>query len=304
MLPNFLCIGAQKSGTTTLLRQLGKHPDIFMSPARETRFFLTDYLYSQGLDAYEIDFFAEWNGEKAAGEKTPEYLCDPLVPRRIYESLGQEMKFIATFRSPAQRAYAQYRHNFQYLRETVDFDNALALEPARCQLGRYHTLRFGYLWRGRYADQIERYLEYFPKGAFFFVVYEDDIVREQAQTLSSIFEFLGVDTGFDPGGDVSAGRSLTLEPTIVETGQTIDLDGVGVEAKRGDILLTRRGIRSRLIRNPSPSLTARAKAAQQHLPQEFSLPRTKELELNNTHFRDCILRLQDILDRDLHFWLQ
>src|SRR5574337_1635352 len=128
MLPNFLCIGAQKSGTTTLLNQLDRHPDIFMSPARETKFFLLDHLYSQGVTAYEKDFFSDWNGQKAVGEKTPEYLCDPLIPQRIDATLGKSIKFIVTFRSPAQRAYSHYRHNFQQLWENLSFPEAIAQE--------------------------------------------------------------------------------------------------------------------------------------------------------------------------------
>ncbi len=46
-----------------------------MSPARETKFFVYDQLYSQGVTAYELEYFADWNGEKVVGEKTPEYLC-------------------------------------------------------------------------------------------------------------------------------------------------------------------------------------------------------------------------------------
>lgn len=303
MLPNFLCIGAQKSGTTTLLRQLESHPDVFMSPAKETRFFLLDNLYAQGPAAYELDYFADWAGQGAVGEKTPEYLCDPEVPGRIHATLGTGVKLVASFRSPAQRAYAHYRHNFQHLWETVDFEQALAQEGARAAAGRYQRSCYGYLWRGRYAEQLARYLELFPRSGFFFIVYEQDIVANQMQTLAALFGFLGVDPAFRPAGDVSTGRAKPLMPQIIREDGEVDLGGAKRKAQAGDLMFTREGIKPRLIKRPSASLRERAQAALAHLPQETALPRSQELEINRKYFRDDILRLQDLIGRGLDGWL-
>lgn len=303
MLPNFLCIGAQKSGTTTLLNQLGRHPDIFMSPARETKFFLHDHLYAQGLGAYELEYFSDWNGQQAVGEKTPEYLCDPEVPGRIQASLGATMKLVASFRSPAQRAYAHYRHNFQHLWEYVGFEEALSMESQRSSTGRYQRSCYGYLWRGRYAEQLERYLKLFPKSAFYFIIHEQDIVTRQAETLKALFRFLGVDPGFDPGTLVSAGRARNLQPELITKPRLVDAPGVKLEANPGDLLFSREGIKPRLVRNPSQALRQRAEEASAHLPRETALDREQELEINRRHFRDDILRLQDLIGRDLAIWL-
>jgi hypothetical protein len=303
MLPNFLCIGAQKSGTTTLLRQLGDHPDIFMSPARETKFFLYDHLYSQGATAYELDYFADWNAQKAVGEKTPEYLCDPDVPERIHETLGTQVKLVVSFRSPAQRAYAHYRHNFQHLLESVGFEEALNLEQERSRAGKYQRSCYGYLWRGFYAEQVERYLRLFPRESLFCIVYEQDIVQKQADTLKSLFGFLGVDAGFKPAADVSAGRAKTMIPAFIERDTMINLPGLQGSAKTGDLLFTREGIKPRLIRQPSAALSKLAKAALEHLPNEMGFPRDMELEINRRHFSDDIHRLEKITRRDLKLWL-
>jgi hypothetical protein len=304
MLPNFLCLGAQKSGTTTLLQQLGKHPDIYMSPARETRFFLHDHLYSQGVTAYETEFFSGWSGEKCVGEKTPEYLCDPAVPARIRETLGPDMKFIVTLRSPAQRAYAQYRQNFQFLREDEDFEAALGLEPTRCARGRYDRLRFGYLWRGRYAEQLERYLALYPTSSFFFCIHEQDIAVRQRETLAALFSFLGVDAGFDPGEEVSAGRAQLLTPRIIEAAERVELHDGLAQARPGDILLTRPGIKPRLVRHPSDALLALCKAALTHMPAQSALPRERELQINRTHFHEQIRRLESLIGRRLASWME
>jgi len=304
VLPNFLCIGAQKSGTTTLLNQLGKHPDVFMAPARETQFFLLDSLYSQGANAYEISFFQDWDGQHAVGEKTPDYLCDPLVPQRIYETLGAGIRFIVTFRSPAQRAYSHYRHNFQQFWEGLAFQAALDAEPQRCAAGRYQRLRYGYLNRGYYGQQLERYLKLFPREAFLFLVYERDIVQHQMEALKKVFGFLGVDTGFTPPGMVSAGRAAPMTPRFIDRDEIIETEGAGLTAKPGNLLLTRPMMKPRLIRSPSPALTEFARGVIRNLPQAQALDREEELAMNRKHFRDDIGSLQKLIGQDLSFWLE
>lgn len=303
MLPNFLCIGAQKSGTTTLLDQLGRHPDIFMSPARETRFFLEDSLYSQGVTAYEISFFQDWAGQKAVAEKTPEYLCDPLVPQRIQDTLGRGVRFIVSFRSPAQRAYSHYRHNFQQFWENLGFEAALDAEAERCAGDRYRTLRYGYLDRGYYARQLERYLQLFPRESFLCLVYERDIVAGQQEALQRGFRFLGVDAGFVPPDSVSAGRAQAMVPRLIERDEVIEVDGLHLEARAGDLLLTRPKMKPRLIRSPSPALLAFSRGVQDNLPRSASLERDQELAINRRHFSEDIRRLEKLIGTDLGGWL-
>ncbi len=130
---------------------------------------------------------------------------------------------MASFRSPAQRAYAHYRHNFQHLWESVSFEEALSLEPVRSQAGKYQRSCYGYLWRGFYAEQIGRYLEHFPRTSLFFIVYEQDIVLKQVDTLKALFGFLSVDPGFKPAAEVSAGRAKTMMPAFIEADTSLDI---------------------------------------------------------------------------------
>lgn len=302
MLPNFLCIGAQKSGTTTLLNQLGRHPDIYMSPARETQFFVLDNLYSQGVHRYEGAFFHGWTGQKAVGEKTPEYLYDPLVPARIAETLGTGVRFIASFRSPAQRAYSHYRHNFQQFWEDMSFEAALDAEEHRCSAGRFQRLRYSYLDRGRYAAQLERYLERFPRENLMLLVHERDIEHGQMETLERIFGFLGVDASWSPPSPVSAGRPSAMVPRFIEVEETVEVEGVQAQAKPGDLLLTRNQ-KSTLVRSPSAALAGFARRVIDNLPAEQSLPRAQELELNRRYFSADIRRLEGLLGTGLGSWL-
>lgn len=304
MLPNFLCIGAQKSGTTTLLNQLGRHPDIYMAPARETQFFLFDHLYSLGKIAYEIGFFQGWNGQKAVGEKTPEYLYDPVVPQRISDTLGEDVRFIVTFRSPAQRAYSHYRHNFQQFWENLSFEAAIAAEKSRCSEDRYKMLRYSYLDRGYYARQLSRYLNIFPMRSFTFVVYEKEIIVEQAALLRRIFEFLDVDPDFALPAPVSAGRAQSMVPRFIEHPELLEIDDVQLKAEPGDLLLTRQMMKPRLIKKPSGELIAFARMVIKNMPLTKMLGREQELSMNRLYFRDDIYALEDMIQLDLKHWLE
>ena len=66
-LPSFLCVGAQKAGTSTLHDILIQHPDVFLPATKETCFFRDDDKYAAGLEYYEKEFFSRARGERAIG---------------------------------------------------------------------------------------------------------------------------------------------------------------------------------------------------------------------------------------------
>src|ERR1044071_2192855 len=99
MLPNFLGVGAQKAGTTTLYEILKQHPDIFLpKKIKETKFFVYEEKFQKGRAWYEKEFFSEWNGEKAVGEIDPAMIFEEKSAQRIFDALGKNMKLIFIFR--------------------------------------------------------------------------------------------------------------------------------------------------------------------------------------------------------------
>ncbi len=108
-LPNFLCVGAQKAGTTTLYEILKQHPDIFLPQnIKETKFFVYDEKYEKGVQWYQKEFFSEWNGQKAIGEVDPAMMFEEKSAQRIFDTLGNNVKLIFIFRNPVARAYSHY----------------------------------------------------------------------------------------------------------------------------------------------------------------------------------------------------
>jgi hypothetical protein len=302
MLPNFICVGTQKAGTTTLCRLLEHHPDVFISQPRETRFFFDEERFSRGLVNYEINYFKGWNGQKAVGEKTPEYLLHPETPGRIHSLLGPDIRILITLRSPARRAFSQHRHNFSNRTETLGFREALEAEPRRTQGSFSSQSLYGYLARGRYADQVQRYLDVFEPENMLILVFEDDIVGKQEELSETVYRFVGVDPSFRVQGDVREGRPTPMQYHFIPQGKQLKI-GEG-QVLTGPVLLSGYSPRFVPVYSPSPGLMKHVESAMENVPAEDArLSREDELQLNQEHFAEDIGRLSDLIQRDLSHWL-
>jgi hypothetical protein len=193
LLPNFLCVGAQKSGTTTLYEILKGHPDVFLPrKIKETKFFVLEEKYVKGKAWYEREFFSEWNGEPAAGEIDPAMMFEEKSAQRIFDTLGRNTKLIFIFRNPASRAYSHYLMSRRKGFEELPFDEAIEKESDRLKNEPGKKFNFSYLSRGFYAAQVSRFLPFFPKENMLFLVFEDDFIKNRKATFGHIQQFLGV----------------------------------------------------------------------------------------------------------------
>jgi hypothetical protein len=190
-LPNFLLAGAAKSGTTTLWSHLKKHPDIFMSPKKEIKFF--DRRYAAGIDSYK-SYFDGWTGQTAIGEATQTYLYLPQSAERIARHLPN-VKLVFSLRNPVDRAYSHYWHAVTRGDEYLSFEKALDREPQRLAKNFYCRRIFSYQDRGRYLQQIKRYTDIFDRSQLLFLLFED-LVDSTDQVLAELYRFLGVDDQF------------------------------------------------------------------------------------------------------------
>ena len=217
-LPNFLIIGAAKSGTTAIYTFIKQHPDIYMSPRKELRFFSNitpppeglhkDYIHESvaTLEDYER-YFDGVTDEHIYGESSPMYLYTPGAAERIKATLP-DVKLFAILRNPVDRAFSAYTHGLREWKEPAGtFREALAREPERIQAG------WGMLWHysqaGFYYQQLSRYYRIF-KPEQIKVVLHDDLLSNAAKLLREIFVFLGVDPDFQP--DTSAHPNVSGFP--------------------------------------------------------------------------------------------
>jgi hypothetical protein len=208
-LPNFLVIGAAKSGTTSLYHYLGQHPEVFMSPVKEPRFLALengvhafagpndDYVLRDSCLTFEsyAALFEGARDEQAVGEASTIYLDSGSAPDNIQRRLP-DVRLIAILRDPAERAYSAFLNQVRLGTEPeVDFARALALEPERCAAGWFHFWR--YRERGFYYRHLVRYYQRFAADRIHVCLYED-LQRDPRSLLSDLFRFLGVNPSFTP----------------------------------------------------------------------------------------------------------
>ena len=153
-LPEFLIIGGQRCGTTSLYRYLAEHPQVRPATGKELQFLSLHH--RRGLRWYRAHFPVRPAGIHSF-EASPYYLFDPDVPARA-AALLPDTRFVALLRDPAERAYSHYLHTRSYGAEPLSFADALDAEPARLAGGGHAARRqYSYVARGRYAEQLDRW---------------------------------------------------------------------------------------------------------------------------------------------------
>ena len=195
MLPNFLCIGAPKSGTTSLYDLLKQHKDVFLPSFKEPHFFDSDESWNKGVEWYLSSYYAKANNQ-CIGDFTPTYLSNSLAPGRIKKVLGNQVKFVVILRNPVDRAYSHYLHTLRDQYENLSFTEALEEEAQRLRNFRQENnnialIRFAYLEQGMYSEQLERYFKFFDRERFYITTF-DDFVSKQEQVVKEICVFLGL----------------------------------------------------------------------------------------------------------------
>jgi sulfotransferase family protein len=208
-LPEAIIIGAAKSGTTALFSYLTANPSIVRGEEKEVHFFDRDY--GRGPAWYRAQFPKRRELRKLAArsgvqpvvcEATPYYLAHPLVPSRVH-GLLPDVKLIALLRDPVERAVSHYHHNVQIGYERLPMREALDAEPERLQgevtrilsepLYRSFTHQHNsYLERGRYAEQLERWLSVFREEQLL-VLDASEFFTDATVTVKRVCRFLGVE---------------------------------------------------------------------------------------------------------------
>jgi hypothetical protein len=181
-LPNLIVIGAQKCGTSVLHYYLSLHPEVSMSRPKELNFFIEERNWPRGVDWYKSHFDAE---ARVRGEASPNYTAFPQhqgVPERM-ASVVPDAKLIYMVRDPLERIAAHWVHNYAKRREKGTLAETL-VHP-----------NTSYVTRSKYAMQLERFLEHYPKEQIL-VFQQSELRHQRMETLRQIFEFIGVDPDF------------------------------------------------------------------------------------------------------------
>lgn len=187
-LPDFLGIGTQKGGTTSLHRWLSNHPQVFLPACKEVHYF--DLQYNKEIKWYSSQFNEATDNQKV-GEITPHYLFHPKAATRISRDLP-EVKLIILLRDPAERAISQMFHARQRGFERLQPNEAFEAEELRMSTGDPITMqRHSYVSRSRYLEQLERYEKHFKRQNML-IMKSEEIFEKPDQYWRIILDFLQI----------------------------------------------------------------------------------------------------------------
>ena len=297
-MPNFLIIGAARTGTSSLYEYMRQHPDIWFSPVKEPMFFALEGAKPDfrgpgddqeinrksviDLAAYQA-LFAGATSQKAIGEASANYLYSDRAAARIKHYVP-EAKMVAVLRNPVERAYSSFLYTIRDQREPLrDFAQALEQEDKRIAEHWEHIWHYAHM--GFYGEQLQRYYDLFDKSRI--RVYLNEEMKQDAPgLLKDAFGFLEVDDGFMPDTSVSYN------------------EGGVPKRKLLNAVLTRPSIFKRLLRPLMPAAAMKFYTQLKHSnldkpPLDVEV-RARLVAL----YRNDVLRLQDMIGRDLSAWLK
>ncbi|WP_347839659.1 sulfotransferase domain-containing protein [uncultured Draconibacterium sp.] len=294
-LPNFLVVGASKSGTSSLYHYLNQHPNIFLSKIqKEGRYFSQMKGGYRGPGDERIDdsihrtledyskLFAAVKAEKAIGDISPEmlYFYEKGIPK-IKAELGEKVKIIIILRSPIERAFSAYLHFKRDKREERTFEEGLQLEEER--------LKNDWIWAwqyknsGLYYKQVKSYIDNFKEVK---VILFDDFKNNPDTVLSEIAEFLEVESEFK--FDTSYKYNVSGAPK----NQLI----YELENSRKLIVFLKRFVPQSLVKFVRNRFTGEKQMVKPEMDKN-----TKAALID--FFRADILKLQQLIGKDLSHWL-
>lgn len=299
-MPNFLIIGAAKSGTSALYHYVRQHPNIYMSPRKETHFFAfvngnpntsgpgdTIPNAVTNLDDYKL-LFEGVSREEIVGEASPTYLYIPGTADRIKQYIPN-VKMVAILRNPVDRAYSAYMHLIRDGREPIpEFKKALDMEDKRIEAN------WGPIWHykygGLYYVQLKRYYDIFNKDQIRIYLY-DDFNQDPIGLLQDIFRFLDIDDTWVP--DVSIRPNVSGVPRSMALHKFLH----------------------RVLLQPNPVKSLSRKV----IPEDIRFRTITQIRNKNIKkqpmspdvrkylvdwFREDISNLEGLIDRRLSFWLE
>lgn len=299
VMPNFLIIGAAKAGTTSLYKYLEMHPQVYMSPIKEPRFFavyeenldfqgpgdLTRYYLVKDLENYRA-LFDGVTDEIAIGEASTWYLYLPKAAEKIKQHIP-DVKLIALLREPVARAYSHFWHSIRENIEPItDFTQAMEAEAERIENN--WSQHWHYRQRGFYYAQLKYYYDLFEPKQIKVCLY-DDLVSDPITMMQDIYRFLGVDDTFIPNTDKK------YNVAAIPKNQT-----VAKLMKRSRFLKT---VISSLIPSQKLRLQIKDNILKLNLRSQPKLEPTVRKKFIE-EYREDIFKLQDLIHRDLSQWLE
>jgi len=173
-LPNLVYIGADKAGSTSISALLSDHPEVYVTPAKDTYYFTTEH--HRGIRWYERQFSPQPE-HRVVVEVCHDYLYDEDAPKRIHEELSSDVKLLACLRDPTDRAVSSWLHRRKHGYKG-SFDDAVAAYP-------------DILEHGDYGTHLSRWYDVFEPERILIVLF-DDLVADTAGFAARLYDDLAL----------------------------------------------------------------------------------------------------------------
>ncbi len=192
-----MIVGTQKSGTSSLLRYLAQHPDIYTHPQPEMTFFLQDHEYTRGYESAFAKYFSQCPKDKKLIAKNVMVMHSQEIMKRIYDH-NPEIHLVVLLREPAARAYSAYwwarRRGWENIKT---FEEALAAEEARLKEDWFKWRQCGYLNNSTYYPHVKSLIAQFEEKHVHCIL--TDELQENPQTVcQKLYKLLNIDADFEP----------------------------------------------------------------------------------------------------------
>lgn len=293
-LPDFLIVGAAKCGTTSMYYYLDKFDDVFMSKPKEPKFITSLFLDSKfkgkgdmdiakgfvtSYDEY-VKMFENVKENRILGEASPDtlYYYKKAIPK-IKETMGNP-KIIIFLRNPVDRAFSAYMHMRRDLREELSFKDAIEKEDFRIQEN--YVFLWHYLKVGNYYEQVKAFKEEFSNVKVFLF---DDLRQNSKNLIEEVRFFLGlkkIKFNFDNEKFNQSGEPKY--PLLKE-------------------IFIKDNYFKRIIKRVLPNNIKGAVKGKVMQLEKVSLS-DEDRSFLKRYYKEDILKLQSLIDRDLSAWLK
>ena len=300
-LPDFLLVGAQKSGTTSIANYLRQHPDISISRIKEPNFF--SYYNEKTCIIEKLKKFNKFanhsfdiitdindylklfdNKKLILGDCSTHYLYhyNSTIKniKREYQDKYSDLKIIIILRDPVYRAFSAWSMFVRDGKETESFLKAIALSQRRIEKG--DIVDFDYLGFSLYANQVEAYLSSFENVKIFIF---EDFFKDIKKYIYELYDFIGIDNNFTPDTDAADNISGKPKSRIIYNFLSRP-NVIKFPIKMALPIVLRKKIKRRLIKKTLKKIAL------------------TENEYNTAigYFKSDIVRLENIIGRKIESW--
>ena len=296
-----MIVGAQKSGTSSVLRYLAQHPEIHTHPQPEMTFFLQDREYTRGYTWAFAKYFAGENDcnditDKLLIAKNVMVMHSPEVLQRIYEH-NPDIHLVVLLREPVARAYSAYwwarRRGWENIKT---YEEALVAEEARLNEGWFKWRQCAYQYNSIYYPHVKNLITQFGSDRVHCIL-TDDLKENAGAVCQQLFNHIGVPADFKP--IIGERHNRAAIPRFERFNYLFT-----------QFLASHNPLR-RAIRKLIPDATAyklrkavldwndKPQKDMESVPPPLN-PETRERQM--TYFKPFNEQLAELLNRDLSFW--